>query len=189
LLAKLLARSLFGLRYEVGDRVEVRVLRGSGAARAAEAVAAAANADSAEAPSSDSAAGTKVLGTLQTLYQIIDGSSRERFSMIDLVPQSAGCEGDAAGDAVADSFLASSLVRKVPESEWARRRKALLDNKPARLEWKECLLPGGTLKGRLPPLAPVVAGSEAMPYRIAIVIVGAEGKPLAKQTAVRRRIS
>lgn len=177
-------------RYTIGDHVEVRILRGKGAARAAVA-AATTTADNTEIlpATTGAAAGSKVLGTLQTLYQIVDSSSRDTYSMIDILPQSTSSESnDAARDLIlADSYLASSLVRKVPPSEWDKRRKALLDNKPARLEWKECLLPSGSTnlnKGRCPPLAPVVAGSEANFYRIAIAIVSAEGKPLPKQTAV-----
>ena len=180
-------------RYTIGDYVEVRILRGNEAARAAEAAASATNADNTDMlpTTTGAAAGSKVLGTLQTLYQIVDSSSRDTYSMIDVLPQSAASSEvyDAAPQdlMLADTYLASSLVRKVPPSEWEKRRKALVDNKPARLEWKECLLPSGSTninKGRCPPLAPVVAGSQANLYRIAIMIVSADGKPIPKRTAV-----
>ena len=71
------------------------------------------------------------------------------------------------------------------EGEWARKVKALQNNRPSKLEWVECRLPG--LKGRRPPLVALKAGAETAPWRIAMAIVGSEGKPLAKQTAVQTR--
>lgn len=101
-------RTLFvgGTKYTIGDRVEVRPMRGIGAARA-EAAAAAALVEASSSASSSAAHpslaasgvgvgasggagdGGRVLGTLQALYQIIDSYSREQFPMIDVVPQTA----------------------------------------------------------------------------------------------------
>ena len=193
-------------------------MRGGSAANAAEcaaALAAKAHGSSSSSAPAGAAVETKVVGTLQALYQIVDSYTREKFPMIDVVPQTAatfqlqqqqlqqiqqqqqaaaaaGGEGDDVRESsninqlfAADSFLASSLVRRVEEAEWQRKGKLLLNNKPSRLEWVECRASAG-LKGRRPPLASVTAGFNGAPLRIAIAIVGAEGKPLAKQTAVSR---
>jgi hypothetical protein len=51
------------------------------------------------------------------------------------------------------------------------------------LNWVDCKLSG--VRGCHPPLADVTAGSTTMPYRIAMAVMGAEGKPLAKALTVR----
>ena len=199
-------RALFvgGARYEVGDHVEVRPLRGArGGGTASEASVATAGATG--GASGDAATESRVLGTLHSLYQIVDGCSRERIPMIDLVPLSAATfagpgaaresepaysESDVTApgasekllEQVVDSYLASSLVRRVEEGEFRRKGRALLSLRPTKLEWVECRC-AGPIRGRRPPLTPVAAGSETQPYRIAIAVAGADGRPLARQTA------
>ena len=63
------------------------------------------------------------VGVSQALYQLVDGCSREKFPMIDLAPITAetapsweekgALEPADAHHAKADSFLASSIIRKV----------------------------------------------------------------------------
>ena len=60
-----------------------------------------------------------------------------------------------------EGYLATSLVRPVTEAEWTRKMKAQMNNKPSKLEWKDCRLSkqnGGGEKlqrGARPPLVTV----------------------------------
>ena len=134
---------------------------------------------------------SKKFGVLKHIYQITDSYSREKIGMIGVVSQSALLNAESEltaptksnfdgleqtgtdhetehtrtmrliSDIPEESFLASSLVRKVDDSEWGKKIKQHINNKPAKIEWKECRLSkhngGGEKlqKGATPPLAPV----------------------------------
>lgn len=106
--------------------------------------------------------------------------------MVDLVPLLKAPVTFEGPDVQTEPHLATTILRKVDDADWARREKAQQSGKPSKLEWTECKY--GAIRGRKPPLENIVAGTESA-YRIAIVIVGADSKPLMKQTAVRVQLA
>lgn len=141
-------RALFvgGSKYQLGDRVEVRPVRAASRVEEPASSAAAGWAASSGAAASGAAGGQKLLGTVRALYELLQ--ARERVAMVDVQLQTASHAYDGESNDPVESFLASSLVRKVDNADWLRREKALLNNRPSKLEWMECRLPG--LKGQRP---------------------------------------